>query len=314
MTRTIGFYAYPGFQLLDLSGPLAAFEVAGVVMGGAPYHLRVLSASGGQLRSSSGLAVATDATDGELLDTLIVPGGGLCLTEGVEEVAVDVRELAKRARRICSVCTGAFALAKAGVLDGHRVTTHWRHASTLRQNYPRIRVDAEPLFINDGAIWTATGTNAGIDMALAMIEEDLGAAISRATAQMMVVHQRRPGGQAQFAGLVELAPRTPRIRKAIDYARTHLHEQLSIDDLAEIACLSSRQFSRVFTAEMSMSPAKMVEQLRAEAARLRIETTDDTVELIAHKVGFEDPERMRRAFIRVFGMPPQSIRRTTRAA
>ncbi len=157
-----------------------------------------------------------------------------------------------------------------------------------------------------------TGTNAGIDLALAMIEQDYGAALARTAAQLMVVHQRRPGGQAQFAGLVDLEPNTPRIRKALNYARTHLHERLSVEDLAGIACLGPRQFSRVVRSELGMPPARVIERLRAEAARLRIETSSDPIELIARKVGFEDPERMRRAFLRVFGHPPQSIRRALR--
>lgn len=312
--RVIGFLVFPGFQLLDLSGPLAAFEVAGKLVGGATYQLHVMSVAGGMVKASCGVEIGTAPFTGEIFDTLLVPGGAPCLAEVDPRLASILKSAAPRCRRVASVCTGAFMLAEAGLLEGHRVTTHWRHASTLRQRFPRIRVDAEPLFVQDERIWTATGTNAGIDLALAMIEGDLGGSVARATAQMMVVHQRRPGGQSQFAGSAEIEPRTPRIRKVLDYARTHLHERLSIEDLAEIACLSPRQFSRVFTAEMGRSPAKVLEHLRAEAARLRIETSSDPIELISRRVGFDDPERMRRTFIRIFGQPPQSVRRAARAA
>lgn len=314
MSRDVGFLVFPGFQLLDLSGPLAAFEVAASVLKEPSYKLRVLSLDGGAIASSSGLSVSTEAWTDDMFDTLVVPGGSPCVSDAIGEVALRAGKAAPRCRRIASICTGAFVLARAGLLDGKRATTHWRHATTLQQNFPRIRVDAEPLFVQDGQTWTATGTNAGIDMALAMIEQDYGAALARTAAQLMVVHQRRPGGQAQFAGLADLEPNTPRIRKALNYARTHLHERLSVEDLAGIACLGPRQFSRVFTSELGMAPARVVERLRAEAARLRIETSSDPIELIARKVGFEDPERMRRAFLRVFGQPPQSIRRALRAA
>ncbi len=249
-----------------------------------------------------------------MFDTLILPGGSPCLSDESAGASDIVAGMAPRCRRVASVCTGAFLLARAGLLNGRRATTHWRHAQTLRQRFPRVRVDAEPLFVHDGPVWTATGTNAGIDLALSMVEKDFGLPVARAAAQLMVVHQRRPGGQAQFAGLVDIEPDTPRIRKALDYARTHLHEPLSVDDLAEVACLSPRQFHRVFTAELGVPPAKAVERMRAEAARLRIETGSEPIEQIARTVGFDDPERMRRAFLRVFGQPPQSIRRTVRAA
>jgi transcriptional regulator GlxA family with amidase domain len=312
MKREIGLLVFPGFQLLDMSGPLAAFEVANSLAAGQPYRLSVLSLSGGAVTCSAGIALATEALDNRALDTLILPGGRECLTEGPDELVAALRQIAPLCRRVASICTGAFRLAQVGLLDGRRATTHWRHITTLRQRFPRIRVDAESFFVEDGGIWTATGTNAGIDLSLAMIEQDFGLATARATAQMMVVHQRRPGNQTQFAGYVDAEPRLPAIRKALNYARTHLHERLSVEDLAEIACLSPRQFSRVFYGETGITPAKAVERLRIETAKLRLETGPEPIETIAQRTGFDDPERMRRAFLRTYGQPPQAIRRAIR--
>lgn len=312
MAQDVGFLVYPGFQLLDMSGPLAVFEVAGAVVGGDPYRIRVVSLEGGPVRSSAGVEVGTEALANDMFDTVFLPGGRPCLEDDCVDLVAALADVASRCRRAASVCTGAFLLARTGLLDGRQATTHWRHLPTLRQRHPHIRTDPEAFFVQDGPIWTATGTNAGIDLALAMVEQDFGAAAARATAQMMVVHQRRPGGQSQFAGYVDPLPDATSIRKALDHARTHLHERLSVEDLASVACLSPRQFSRVFTSELGVPPAKAIERIRAEAARLRIETSSDPIEVIARKVGFGNPERMRRAFLRFYGQPPQSIRRAVR--
>lgn len=310
MKREIGFLVFPEFQLLDLSGPVAAFEVASAMALGQPYGIQVLSECGGLVRSSSGLHLVTEAAGERFLDTFIVVGGNFCRSPSFSGALIEItKAIAGYSRRTASVCTGAFVLAAAGLLDGKNVTTHWRHAPALQKRYPRLNVDAEPLFTKDGEIWTSAGTNAGIDLALAMIEEDFGYEVSRVTAQSMVVHQRRPGGQSQFAGLLDIEPETERIGKVLDFSRQHLHENLSVERLAEVACLSPRQFSRAFLAETGFSPAKAIERLRAEAARLRIETGQEPIEVVAHKVGFMDPERMRRAFLRLFGQPPQALRR-----
>jgi len=312
MQRHIALLVIPEFQLLDMSGPLAAFEVANNLVAGHPYRLSVVSRTGGAVKCSAGIDVATEAIAGRAFDTLILPGGPTCLQSGKDALVADLRSLIPRCRRVASVCTAAFLLAEAGALDGRRATTHWQHLSALRQRFPRVRVDSESFFVADGPIWTATGTNAGIDLSLAMIEQDFGLATARATAQLMVVHQRRPGSQSQFAGYLDAEPNAPAIRKALDYARTHLHERLSVEDLAEVACLSPRQFSRVFVAEVGVPPAKAVERLRTETAKLRLETGNEPIESIARNTGFDDPERMRRAFLRTYGQPPQSIRRALR--
>jgi transcriptional regulator GlxA family with amidase domain len=212
-----------------------------------------------------------------------------------------------------SVCSGAFALAAAGLLDDRRATTHWRMAAQLQRRYPRIKVQSDHIFIHDGPVWTSAGISAGIDLALALIEEDLGVDVARAVARELVVYHRRPGGQSQFSALLELDPASSRIARALSYAREHLHEMLDVDRLAEVAHLSRRQFDRAFAAETGQTPAKAIEKLRAEAARPRVEAGDESLEGIARAVGFADPERMRRAFIRVFGQPPQSVRRSGRS-
>lgn len=318
MIRDIGFLVYPGFQILDLSGPLAAFQTAGRLTPGEAYGLPVVSQQGGMIASSCGLSVMTRPIGDGAFDTVIVVGG-IVLGGGdaagvTEELAPTARACAIRARRIASVCTGAFILAEAGLLDGRLATTHWRHVTALQRRYPKVKVVGDRIFIKDGAIWTSAGISAGIDLALALIEEDRGIALSRATARELVVYHRRPGGQSQFSTMLDLDPESDRIRAALAFAREHLDETLSVERLAAVACLSPRQFGRAFLAETGETPAKAVERLRAEAARLRIEASAEAIEVIARQVGFRDPERMRRAFLRVYGQPPQGIRRAARAA
>ncbi|RYY73329.1 MAG: GlxA family transcriptional regulator [Gammaproteobacteria bacterium] len=315
MSLDIGFLVYPQFQLLDLSGPLAAFQVAGRISGTHPYRLRVVSPTGGLVASSSGIEIFTNAIDECFFDTFIVVGGGETPTCPVKaaELASIAQFCAPRARRVGSVCTGAFILAAAGILDGKRATTHWRYSAALQRLFPRVKIDRDRIFCKDGLVWTSAGISAGIDVALAMIEEDLGTDLSRAVAQDLVVYHRRPGGQSQFSTLLELEPESDRIREALSFARQNLHQKLTVDRLAEIAFLSPRQFSRAFMTETGETPAKAVERLRAEAARVLIETSSEPIETIARQVGFADPERMRRAFLRLFGQPPQGVRRAARA-
>ncbi len=315
MGLRIGFLVFPDFQILDLSGPLAAFQVAGSMALGRPYQLRVVSQRGGTIASSSGLEVLTQPVSRQSFDTFFVVGGSPCRSPTkAAELADIVHAYAERSRRVASVCTGAYVLATAGLLDGRTATTHWRYAAALQRRFPRVRVNAERIFTRDGPIWTSAGTNAGIDLALAMIEQDLGFDAAKTTSQYLVVHHRRPGGQSQFAGLVDLEPESERIGNVLKYAREHLHERLSVERLADIACLSPRQFARAFVLEMGLTPAKAVERLRAEAARFYIETSREPIEIIARKVGFNDPERMRRTFVRLFGHPPQGVRRASRVA
>jgi len=310
-TRDIAFVVFPGFQIQDLSGPLSAFEIAGNVTARSAYRCEVVSLTGGEIVSSAGLGVFTQKITQKPFDTIIVVGGAVSAHPDELDPVADHLALASvsGSRRIASVCTGAFILASAGLLDGKRATTHWRHTSHLRHQYPKVRVEGDCIFTKDGAIWTSAGVTAGIDLALAMIEEDLGNSVSHATAQMLVVYHRRPGGQSQFSALADMEPESDRIRDVLTYIREHLTEPLSTEQLSAIACLSPRQFGRTFLAETGETPAKAVERLRVEVARHRVESGTEPIEIIARAVGFSDPERMRRAFIRVTGHPPQSIRR-----
>lgn len=314
MTRAIGFLVFPGFNILDLSGPLAAFDTASRDRAPPPYRLRVMSERGGAVASSAGLPVLTEPIDAEPLDTLVAVGGrGVPEALGSAPLLAFIRGAAT-ARRVTSVCSGAFLLAAAGLLDGRRATTHWQQAAALQRQHPRVKVEADRIFVQDGPVWSSAGITAGIDLALALIEQDLGADTARAVARTLVVYHRRPGGQSQFSALLDLAPASDRIQAALSFARENLQAPLPVDRLAEAARLSPRQFGRAFLAETGQTPAKAVERLRAEAARPRIEDGAEPIEAVARDVGFTDPERMRRAFLRCFGQPPQAMRRGRRAA
>jgi transcriptional regulator GlxA family with amidase domain len=313
--RKIGFYVSPGFQILDLAGPAGAFEAANDQLESPAYQVHVLAALEGAVTNSLGMATTAAALGNAVLDTLVVTGGRIeplvsALSAGTLGRIV---EASHRCRRVASVCTGAFALAAAGLLDGRRATTHWRYAARLQREYPSIRVEADRIFCRDGNVWTSAGITAGIDLALALIEEDHGFAIAKGVAQHLVVYHRRHGGQSQFAASVDLAPENDRIAAAIGHARDHIAEALTVERLAEAVGMSLRQFSRAFRAQTGTTPARVVERLRVDLARGRIETTAEPVERIADAVGFGDAENMRRAFIRIYGQPPQSIRRAIRS-
>jgi transcriptional regulator GlxA family with amidase domain len=311
MEIEIGFLVFEKFQLLDLSGPLAAFEFASKHINRHFYRLRVLSIDGGPIKSSSGVVVFTESAYEAQLDTLIIVGGDFPYNpERAMQIASTVCLIAPTTRRVTSICTGAFVLAEAGLLNARAATTHWRYSPALQSRYPKIKVDSNRIYTRDGPYWTSAGITAGIDLALALVENDLGHEIASSTARDLVVCYRRSGGQSQFSTMLELDPESDRIRLTLNYAREHLNEKLSVEKLAEIACISPRQFTRCFVAATGETPAKAVERLRAEAARLLIETSIDPIEQIAKKVGFVDPERMRRAFLRLYGQPPQGVRRS----
>jgi transcriptional regulator GlxA family with amidase domain len=242
--------------------------------------------------------------------TLVVVGGfGVHAAVGQLEVRDAVVALAGFASRVTSVCTGTFLLAASGLLEGRRVTTHWRSAAELQARFPTLRVEGDRIYVRDGTIWTSAGVTAGIDLALSLVEEDHSTALAKKIARELVVYYRRPGGQSQFSSLTNAEGASDRVREVVAYMRAHLTDPLDNETLANVACLSQRQFSRVFRSETGETPAKLVERLRAEMARSDVETTDAPVEVIAAATGFADPERMRRAFIRCFGSPPQSLRR-----
>jgi transcriptional regulator GlxA family with amidase domain len=242
-------------------------------------------------------------------DTVVVPGIGDNGWPVAEEVLDAVRAAAERGARVASICTGAFVLGAAGLLDGRRATTHWYHARDLQARFPKVKVEEDRIFISDGPVWTSAGATAGVDLALALIENDFGAEVARAVAKKLVVYHRRAGGQSQFSALLELEPKSDRIQSALTYAKRNLTSKLTVHELADAAHLSPRQFSRAFHAETGQSPAKAVENLRLETARLMMEQTRHPIEVIARQTGFADRDRMRRAFLRAFGQPPQVIRR-----
>jgi transcriptional regulator GlxA family with amidase domain len=307
----IGFFICPGHEMLDLAGPHCAFQSAVAPSGGRAYRLHVLSSAGGAVRNNAGFGVDTAPADGATVDTLIMVGGAIApmldQREGEAFAAV-----AQRARRVASVCTGAFMLAELGLLAGRRATTHWQFIARLQRDYPALNVAGDCIFVVDGPVWTSAGITSGIDLALAMIEGDLGIATSREVARYLVVYHRRAGGQSQFSALSQLDGESDRIRKALSFAREHLAEDLPATRLANAACLSLRQFGRAFRRETAETPAKAVERLRVEAAKTRIEQGAEPIEAIARSVGFSDPERMRRAFLRIYGQPPQAMRRLGR--
>ncbi len=313
MSRAVVFVVFDRFQILDLTGPLAAFEVASGLVEGA-YSLAIVSAGGGLVRSSSGLAVLTEPFADQPCDTLAVAGGAGSLEAGRSE-AVRSYVLARSviARRTASICSGSAILALAGLLDGRRATTHWRRARAFQRLFPAVKVEPDRIFVKDGPVWTSAGITAGIDLALALVEEDLGVAVAAACARELVVYHRRPGGQSQFSALIDLKPSGDPSAKALSFARERLHESLGVERLAAAAGLSPRQFARRFLAETGQTPAKAIERLRVEAARSEVETGRAPIDQIARRTGFRDPERMRRAFVRTFGQPPQALRRVARA-
>ena len=305
--RTIAFFVTRSFVLLDLSGALEAFNFANRLQPHA-YALRVLSIDGQTVESSSGVEVATTCTPVDEFDTLFVIGGEPSIYEVAPADRTFVRDAAPKLRRVASVCIGAFILAATGLLDGRCATTHWMWSKELQERYPLVRVDGDRLFTQDGGIWTAAGVTAGIDLALAMIEEDLGKSVAHAVGRLMVMDQRRRGGQRQFSSLLHLDPESDRIRRVLTFARENLREPLPVARLAEVAHLSVRQFGRAFANATGTTPAKVVERLRVEAARPRVQEGRESLEAIARSVGFADADRMRQSFRRVFGQTPRALR------
>lgn len=310
--RDIGFIIQPGHQMMSLA-LLSVFDFANRAGGHKAYRVFLKSEGGGPVASSWGTLTHTEALDEvQAFDTLIVAGNP-DQRGGTPTLAAYLRTAASKVRRVAAPCTAAFTLAAAGLLDGRRATTHWRHASDLQALHPRVRVEEDRIYIVDGPIWTSAGMTAGIDLALAMVEEDLGSDVAREVARNLVVYHRRAGGQSQFSTLIDLAPTSDRIRAALDHARQNLTQHLSVDDLATVARLSPRQFSRAFRAETRETPARAVERLRVEAARTMIETGRLSADEVARATGLGDRGRMRRAFMRHLGQPPQSVRRHARA-
>ena len=312
--RIIEILAFPAVQLLDVTGPLQVFASANDIVVGAggarPYTLRVV-APGGGITASAGLGIVTLPlpSAGAPLDTLMVAGG-----EGVEAAAADpavvdwVRARARKARRTASVCTGAFLLAASGVLDGRRAATHWSFCAELTRRFPAVRVEPDPIFVRDGPVWTSAGVTAGIDLALALVERDLGSAVALAVARYLVVFLKRPGGQAQFSTALSLQAAEDKFGRFHEWIDAHLADDLSLPVLADQAGMSERSFSRRYAAATGLTPARAVERLRVEAARRLLAESRAPVKRISQRCGFGSEETMRRSFLRLLAATPQDYR------
>jgi transcriptional regulator GlxA family with amidase domain len=313
MPRPLLFVIFPGFQLLDATGPIAAFEIASRFVSGA-YPLRIGALEAGPVRSSAGIALDAEKL-GRLasVDTLIVAGGdGTRQAVRDQKLSAFLRRAAKRVRRVASVCSGSLLLAQAGLLDGRRATTHWSRVRDMQRHYPKVTVEPDRIHVKDGKFWTSAGITAGIDLALAMISEDLDPDVARDTARQLVVYAQRPGGQTQHSRLLDLGAPDGRFAALNAWMRERLDSELHVDQLAARMKMSPRTFARAYVAETGVTPAKAVERLRLEAARSLIESGMSSMQDVAQKAGFGDIERMRRSFIRLFGAPPSSLRRARR--
>ncbi len=316
--RSVVLLGYPGVQALDLVGPFEVFTAASLVLAGQDrrqdgYDVVIASPDGSPAGTGTGLEIVAKPLPTGPFDTVLIPGGA-----GIDELRHNrtvldwLRRAAETSRRVVSVCTGAFLVAEAGLLAGCPATTHWAFADRLADEFPDIAVDPDPIFMRSSErVWTAAGVTAGIDLALALVEEDHGTDIAQTVARWLVLYLRRPGGQTQFAAPV-WAPRAKRapIREVQEAIETEPGGRHSISELARRAAMSPRHFTRVFTEEVGEAPGAYVERIRTEAARRQLQETDDTVTVIAARCGFGTAETMRRNFVRRIGIPPDHYRKT----
>lgn len=314
-TRCIAFVLVGDVVALDLVGPLEAFGVARAyqsAIGQDPYETRVLSERGDSVTTRSGLRIATEpvgALDDRVIDTLVVVGCGGALPDGSDAFVQWLRKRASSIRRLCSVCTGAFALVKAGLADGKTITTHWRWLDELARTHPTARIERGPIYVSDGHVWTSAGVTAGIDLALALIEEDLGRAVAMEVARTLVVYLNRPGSEEQVSTAFEAQIRADgAIADLIAWISSNLHEELSVDALASKASMSPRTFARRFVQETGRTPAKFVEEMRLEAARRALEQGKLPLKGIARLVGLGDEQSLRRAMRRSSATTPREFR------
>jgi len=313
--RVIEVLTFPAVQLLDVTGPVQVFASANDFVANAggvpPYRLKLVTQGNQGVMSSAGV-VLTAAPLGKTrgpLDTLLVAGG-----QGVEAAAADpalldwLRQRATQARRVASVCTGAFLLAAAGLLNGRRAVTHWKDCARLSRRFPAVRVEPDPIFVRDGPVWTSAGVTAGIDLALALVEEDIGRSIALAVARYMVVFLKRPGGQAQFSAALALQAADDRFGALHEWINNHLGADLSLSVLADQAGMSERSFSRHYAEATGQTPARAIERLRVDAARRLLSEQRTPVKRIAQHCGFGSEETMRRSFLRLLAVTPQDYR------
>jgi transcriptional regulator GlxA family with amidase domain len=312
--RRIAILAFDGAQTLDVTGPYEVFSTANRLAGGNAYDIEIVAPTKEPIRTGSALAIVPDTTTAAAsrrpLDTLLIAGGGGVLRAIEDPKLVRwVARTAVKARRTASVCTGAYLLAEAGLLDGRRAATHWASAADLAARHPRVTVDPEAIYVRDGDVWTSAGVTAGMDLSLALVEEDLGREIALETARWLVVFVKRPGGQSQFSSHLraQVAEREP-IKELQEWMTANLAADLSVPNLASRACMSERNFARAFTREVGMTPGAYVEALRVDHARLRLESSGQKLEAVAAQCGFGTVETMRRAFHRRLGVSPGDYR------
>ncbi len=307
--RSVVLVGFDGAFGLDLIGPWEVFAMAGP----DEYSLRIATLSGGPFKSSTGARLEAHAALKHVrgpIDTLLISGGDGIFTAVADlKVLGHMKRLAATARRVGSICTGAFGLAAAGLLDGRKATTHWAYCDRLAREYPHVSVDPDPIFVQDGNVYTSAGVTAGMDLALAMVEEDLGQASAMHVARQLVLFVRRPGGQAQFSAALELqaADRRP-LRDLQAWLAENPAQDLSVAALAARVHMSPRNFARAFIDEVGITPARYVERVRVEAARRRLEESDDGVDRVATSCGFGSGNSMRRSFLRVIKVPPSDYR------
>lgn len=326
MTCRIVFVLFPGFQQLDLAGPMAVFELARLEQPSS-YRWRLAAAAAGTVRSSAGLDWPVQALPQRCghADLVMVIGG-----DGVDAACQDPRLLrwlqraSSQGARIASICSGSLLLAAAGLLDGRAATTHWSRSRQFATEFPRVRLQPDRIFVREPALtggeqarpelWTSAGMTAGIDLCLALVAHDCGEEAARAAARQLVVERRRAGGQSQFSPLLELQRPEGRFGELIEYIRAHLKHDHRVEELAARACMSPRHFARCFRAETGATPAHVVERLRVEAARAALESGLPSVQRIAEDCGFGSAERMRRSFQRLLGRPPAALRKSGASA
>jgi transcriptional regulator GlxA family with amidase domain len=312
--RRVVFVVFEGFEVLDLTGPMEVFSAAGRLLPDGPgYRTEVVSTHGGGVRASCGLEIRVDRDLSSCrgrIDTLAVVGGSGTPDAVADEQLVSwVRSAAARSVRVASICTGAFVLAQAGLLDGRRATTHWSACERLAESFPAVKVERDPIFVQDGTVVTSAGVTAGIDLALKLVEDDFGPELARAVARWLVMFVQRPGGQAQFSNqLAAQRPATASLRRLEGFIADHLDEDLGVAALAERCSMSPRHFARMFRAEFGITPAAYVEAVRLEAVRRLLETTSFGVDEIARACGFGTVATLHRSFRRVLAVTPGQYR------
>jgi len=309
--RNVVVVAFPGVQSLDVAGPVEVFAAA------ADYRVEVVAPAAGRVPAHSGLVLFAERALANVrgpIDTLLVAGGeGTRAVMNDHSFVTNVRRVAQHSRRIASVCTGAFVLAEAGLLDGRRATTHWGSCELLASRYPQVTVEPDPIFVRDGDVWTSAGVTAGIDLVLAMVEDDLGREVALGVARRIVVFLKRPGGQSQFSAQLagQFADREP-LRELQGWITDHVGDDLTVEHLAAEVAMSPRNFSRAFRREVGMTPARFVERTRVDAARRHLEETPASIDDVAARCGFGTAETMRRTFLRVLRVTPTDYRRRFR--